>query len=123
MEILAYALFILVAAIPFLVVTAIAGAFLTGLAGLAAGIVKRRWAVAALGAVLMAGSGAAARAIQHWATTKPSDASTGAHRVVYKTYQDMRIQYRARRWLHDGTMERLAAEQRARAEQRRAKGE
>jgi hypothetical protein len=67
-----------------------------------------------IGVVLMVGSGAAAMLIAHWATSPPTDAATSAHRVVYQTYQGLRMQYRAMRWLRDGTAKRLTQEQRAR---------
>jgi hypothetical protein len=119
MELLAYALFIIVLAIPFFVIAAIAAAFVAGIAAIVAGLARGRWFSALLGVVLMVGSGAAALTIRHWATSPPTDAATSAHRVVYRTYQDMRARYQAMRWLHDGTFERLAEEQRARDAQRR----
>jgi thiol:disulfide interchange protein len=106
MELLAYALFIIVLAIPFLVIAAIAAAFVAGIAGIVAGIAKGRLSGALLGVVLMVGSGAAAMMIMHWATSPPTDAATSAHRVVYQTYQELRMQFRAMRWLRDGTLER-----------------
>jgi hypothetical protein len=48
--------------------------------------------------------------IRHWATSPPTDAATSAHRVVHRTYQEMRMQL-ARRWLHAGTLNRIVEEQ------------
>ena len=118
---LAYALFIIILAIPFLVIGVIAAAFLGGIAAVVVGFVRRRLSWAVLGLVLMVGSGAAAMTIKHWATTPPTDAdTTSVHRVVYQTYQGMRARQQAMRWLRDGTFERLAKEGRARDAERRA---
>jgi hypothetical protein len=110
MELLAYALFILVLATPFLVVAAIAAAFIAGIAGIVAAI-GGRLSGALLGVVLIASSGTAAMMIKHWATSPPTDAATSAHRVVYQTYREMRMQLLARRWLYAGTFNRLTEEQ------------
>ena len=118
---LAYALFIIILAIPFLVLAAIAATFLGGIAAVIVGVVRRRSSWALLGVLLMVGGGAAAMTIKHWATTRPPDAdTTSAHRVVYQTYQGMRARQQAMRWLRDGTFERLAKEGRARDSERRA---
>jgi thiol:disulfide interchange protein len=116
---LAYALFIIVMAIPYMVVAAVACTFLGGVAALVSGILRGRTAKALVGVVLMIGSGAAAMTIAHWATSRPTDASaTSAHRVVYQTYQGMRARQQAMRWLRDGTFTKLAKEQRARDAER-----
>lgn len=118
---LAYALFIIILAIPFLVIGAIAATCLGGIATVVVGLVRRRSFLAVLGVVLMVGSGAAAMTIKHWATTRPPDAdTTSAHRAVYQTYQDMRARQQAMRWLRDGTFERLAKEGRVRDAEPRA---
>jgi hypothetical protein len=65
---------------------------------------------ALLGVVLIASSGTTAAMIRHWATSPPTDAATSAHRVVHRTYQEMRMQL-ARRWLHAGTLNRIVEEQ------------
>jgi len=112
---LAYSLFIIVMAIPYMVIAAVPCAFLAGVAVLVSGILKGRTANALLRVVLMVGSGAAAMTIAHWATSRPTDASaTRAHRVVYATYQEMRARHQAMRWLRDGTFTKLAKEQRTR---------
>jgi hypothetical protein len=103
MEILAYAAFILILAIPFLVIAAIAATFVAGIRVIVAGIAGGRLSRVLFGVVLMVGSGAAAMVIAHWATSPPTDAATSAHRVVYQTYQGLRMQYLAMRWLRDGT--------------------
>jgi hypothetical protein len=112
---LAYALFIIVLAIPFLVIGVIAAAFLGGIAAVIVSLVRRTSSWALLGVLLMVGSGAAAMTIKHWATTPPTDAgATSPHRVVYQTYQGMRARQQAMRWLRDGTFSRLAKEGRVR---------
>jgi hypothetical protein len=113
MELLAYALFIIVAATPFLVIAAIAAAFIAGIAGIAAGI-GGRLSGALLGVVLIAGSGTTAVTIGHWATSPPTDTATSAHRVVHQTYQEVRMQLLAMRWLYAGTFNRVAQKQPAR---------
>jgi thiol:disulfide interchange protein len=110
MELLAYAWFILVVALPFLVIAAIAAAFIAGIAGIVAGI-GGRLSAALVGVMLIASSGTAATTIRNWATSPPTDAATGAHRVVHRTYQEMRMQLLARRWLYAGTFNRVAQEQ------------
>jgi hypothetical protein len=113
MELLAYAWFIIVLAAPFLVIAAIAAALIAGIAGIAAGI-GGRLSGALLGVMLIAGSGTTAMTIRYWATSPPTDAATIAHRVVHKTYQEMRMRMMTR-WLHDGTINRIAdRQQRAR---------
>jgi thiol:disulfide interchange protein len=109
MELLPYAWFIIVLATPFLVIAAIAAAFIAGIAGIAAAI-GGRWSGALVGVVLIASSGTTAAMIRHWATSPPTDAATSAHRVVHRTYKEMRMQL-ARRWLHAGTFSRLVEEQ------------
>jgi hypothetical protein len=117
MELLAYARFIIVLALPFLVIAAIAAAFIAGITGIAAAI-GGRLSGALLGAVLIAGSGTTAMMIKHWATSPPTDAATSAHRVVHRTYQEVRMQLLARRWLFAGTFSRLTDEERARYAER-----
>jgi hypothetical protein len=116
---LAYAAFIIILAIPFLLIAAIAAAFLGGIVTVVLGLVRRSSAWAVLGVVLMVGSGALAITIAYWATTPPADGAADAHRLVYQTYQSMRARQQAMRWLRDGTFERLAKERQAQdAEQR-----
>jgi hypothetical protein len=114
MELLAYALFIIVLAIPFLVVGMIAAAFIAGITGIVTGIAGRRLPRILLGAVLLAGSGAAGTMIGRWATSPPTDAATSTHRTVYKASQELRVLYLAMRFLFSGGPKRLAEEQRAR---------
>lgn len=109
MELLAYAWFIIVLAAPFLVIAAIAAAFIAGIAGIAAGI-GGRLSGALVGVMLIAGSGTTAMTIKHWATSPPTDAATAAHRVVHKAYQEMRMRMMTR-WLHDGTINRIVERQ------------
>jgi hypothetical protein len=109
MELLPYAWFIIVVASPFLVIAAIAAAFIAGIAGIAAGI-GGRLSGALVGVMLIAGSGTTAMTIKHWATSPPTDAATSAHRVVHKAYQEMRMRMMTR-WLHDGTINRIVERQ------------
>jgi hypothetical protein len=111
MELLPYAWFIIVLALPFLVIAAIAVAFIAGIAGLAAAI-GGRLSGALVGVVLIASSGTTAAMIRHWAMSPPTDAATSAHRVVHRTYQQVRMQVLARRRLDGGTLSRVVEEQR-----------
>jgi thiol:disulfide interchange protein len=109
MELLPYAWFIIVLATPYLVVAAIAAAFIAGIAGIVAAT-GGRLSGALFGAMLIAGSGTTAMTIRHWATSPPTDAATSAHRVVHKAYREMRMQMMTR-WLHDGTINRIVERQ------------
>jgi hypothetical protein len=117
MELLPYARFIIVLALPFLVIAAIAVGFILGITGIVARI-GGRLSGALLGVVLIAGSGTTTMMIKHWITSPPTDAATSAHRVVHRTYQEVRMQLVARRWLHAGTLSRLTDEERARYAER-----
>jgi hypothetical protein len=110
MELLPYAWFIILLALPFLVIAAIAVAFIAGIAGIAAAI-GGRWSGALLGVVLIASSGTTVAMIRHWAMSPPTDAATSAHRVVHRTYQEIRMQVLPRRRLDAGTLNRIVAEQ------------
>jgi membrane protein implicated in regulation of membrane protease activity len=113
MELLPYAWFFIVLAAPYLAIAAIAAAFIAGIVGIVAGI-GGRLSAALLGVTLIAGSGTTAMTIRHWATSPPTDTATSAHRVVYKTYREMRMWAMTRR-LHDGTIQRIVeGQQRAR---------
>lgn len=114
MELIAYAVFIIILAIPFLVIAAIASAFIGGIAAIVEGLASGRSSRALLGAVSMVASGAAAMMIMHWATARPTDTATSAHRIVHQTYQGLRAHYIALRWLHDGNLKRVTEQQRAR---------
>jgi thiol:disulfide interchange protein len=108
---LAYALFIIMLAIPYLVVAAIAGVFCAGVAGLIAGIVKRHRFNMTMGIVLILASSAAGWTIRYWATTPPADdGASSLHSAVYHTYRALRARQQAMQWLRDGTFERLAKE-------------
>jgi hypothetical protein len=109
MELLPYAWFIIVQASPFLVIAAIAAAFIAGIAGIVAGI-GGRLSGALVGVMLIAGSGTTAMTIKYWATSPPTDAATSAHRVVYETYREIRMRMMTR-WLHDGTIKRIVERQ------------
>jgi hypothetical protein len=112
---LAYAMFILILAIPFLVVAGIAAAFVAGLVMLVGGVAAGRPMGMIAGLLLVAGSGAMALTIRHCALTPPAaGAAGGAHVLVYKTYQGMRARHMAMKWLRDGTFQRLAEEEKAR---------
>jgi hypothetical protein len=112
---LAYAMFILILAIPFLVIAGIAAAFIAGLVMLVGGVAAGRPMGMIAGLLLVAGSGAMALTIRHWALTPPAAGTTsGAHVLVYKTYQGMRARHMAMKWLRDGTFQRLAEEEKAR---------
>jgi hypothetical protein len=110
MELLPYAWFIIVLALPFLVIAAIAAAFIAGIAGTAAAI-GGRLSGALIGVMLIAGSGTTAMTIKHWITSPPTDAATSAHRIVHQAFQEMRTQFLARRWLYAGTFNRVVEEQ------------
>ncbi len=108
----AYTLYIIIMAIPFLVIAAIAGIFLAGIAATVTGVSGGRSPKALLGVIMLVASSSTATMITYWATTPPADASTmGPHNIVYKTYQEMRAQFQALRWLHDGTFERDTGQQ------------
>lgn len=116
MEFLAYALFIIILAIPYLVVAAIAAVFCAGVAGLIAGIAKRQRFNVVMGLVLTLAGGAAGLTIKYWATTPPSGAHAFVlHRVVYQTYESLRLRHLAMRWLRDGTFGPLSKEQKGAA--------
>ena len=111
---LAYALFIIILAIPYLVVVAIAAVFVAGIAGLIAGIAKRQRFNVVMGIVLTLAGGAAGLTVKYWATTPPAgEHAFVLHRVVYQTYESLRLRHLAMRWLRDGTFERLSREQQA----------
>ena len=111
MEFLAYALFIIILAIPYLVVAAIVAVFCAGVAGLIAGIAKRQRFNVVMGIVLVLASSGAGWTIRHWATTPPAtDHPFVLHQVVYQTYQSLRARHQAMRWLLDGTFVRLMKE-------------
>ena len=113
---LAYALFIIMLAIPFLVIGATAATFLGGRRNGRSGLSPLQIILV----LLMVGSGAAAM-IKHWATSPPIEASaTNVHRVVYQTFQGTPARQQAMRWLRDGTFERLAKEGRGRDAERAA---
>jgi thiol:disulfide interchange protein len=116
---LAYTLFILVMAIPYLVIAGIGLAFFVGIAATAAGLFGGRTARASWGVALVVVSVAAAMTIKHWATTAPTDASGSMHRFAYQSYQQMRAERLARQWLRDGTFTQPPKEQRPRDAERR----
>jgi thiol:disulfide interchange protein len=107
----AYALFIIILAIPYLVVAAIVGVFCAGVAGLIAGIVKRHLFNMTMGIVLILASSASGWTIRYWATTPPADdGASSLHSAVYHTYRALRARQQAMQWMRDGTFERLAKE-------------
>lgn len=108
----AYTLYIIILAIPFLVIAAIAAIFLAGIAAVVSGVSGGRSLKALLGVIMLVVSGSAAAMITYWATTPPADASgTGPHNIVYKTYREIQAQFQALRWLRDGTFERDTGKQ------------
>ncbi len=110
----AYAMFIILFALPFLVIGAIAAGFVAGVVNLAVGIARRKTVRAVLGAALIAVCGGTGLAVHYWATTPPTYGDTaGVHGVVYRTWHAIEARYVAMKWLRDGTFERLAEEQRA----------
>jgi hypothetical protein len=107
MIVLAYALFILMFALPYLVVLGLGWAFVQGVSLIAsgdAGSVPSGLAMAAasLGAALM---------LLRWSIKAPGPTASKPHRLVFETYRSIRASGRARRWLRDGTLQRPAAEQ------------
>lgn len=112
---LAYALFIILLAIPYLVIAVIAG-----VAAIIGGVRSGRTATALLGLVLLAASGTSAITIKHWATSPPTNSSGSAHRLVYETYRGMRARQQAMRWLRDGTFTQPAKEHGGRDAERRS---
>jgi thiol:disulfide interchange protein len=110
MDMLAYAWFIVVLALPYLVIAAIAAALIAGAAGIIARI-GGRVSGALLGVMLISGSGTTATMLTQWAGSPPTDAASSAHRVVHQTYQEIRTQFLARQGLPAGTFNRLAEEQ------------
>jgi len=117
---LAYALFIILLAIPYLVIAVIALAFVAGVAAIIGGVRSGRTATALLGLVLLAASGTSAITIKHWATSPPTNSSGSAHRLVYETYRGMRARQQAMRWLRDGTFTQPAKEHGGRDAERRS---
>jgi glucan phosphoethanolaminetransferase (alkaline phosphatase superfamily) len=108
----AYTLYIIIMAIPFLVIAAIAAIFLAGIAATVSGTSGGRSIKTLLGVIMIVASSSAATMITYWATTPPADAgATTPHTIVYKTYQEMRAYFQALRWLHDGTFERSRGKQ------------
>jgi hypothetical protein len=117
MVFLAYAMFIVMLALPFIVIGGIAIGFLAGVANLAIGIARRKTVRAIVGAALVAVCGGSGLAIYYWATTPPSNGDTASmHSTVYRSRQAIQARYTAMKWLRDGTFERLAEEQRNQAE-------
>ncbi len=115
---LAYAAFIILLALPFLVVAMIAGGVVGGGALTVSGLVNGQPRALITGLLLFVVSAAAAILVYHWAPTPPA-ADVGArspHRVVFNTYRSLKARQQATRWMRDGTFERLDADvQRARA--------
>lgn len=101
---LAYALFIILLAIPYLVIAVIALAFVAGVAAIIGGV----------------RNGRTATAVKHWATSPPTNSSGSAHRLVYETYRGMRARQQAMRWLRDGTFTQPAKEHGGRDAERRS---
>ncbi len=113
---LAYAVFIVVMALPYLVVAAIVGGFVGGCLMFAGGLVGGRPLTVAMGVALMMASGTAAYMIRYWIITPPP-AQQGVHALVHSTYRGMMARRQAMRWMRDGTFERLAKDQRTRQAQ------
>lgn len=114
MVFLAYAAFIIILALPFLIVAMIAGGIFGGGAMAVSGVVNGQPRAIFLGLVLLVTSGIAAATIFYWATTPPpaTAATRSPHRVVFETYRAIKARQQAMRWMTDGTFERLAEEQR-----------
>lgn len=109
---LAYAVFILMAAAPFLVIAAILGAILFGLTALIQGIASARPARMAIGAVVMSAGIATSLLLYHWASTEPDDPdATSAHALVHSAWRHTYLRFVAMRWLLDGTFDRLGQDQ------------
>jgi hypothetical protein len=100
---LAYALFIIVLAIPYVLIAGIVVAFVVGGVATIAGIRNRRITLGWLGVLLMLASGITAITVKNWATYPPTSTSSSAHRVVYNIYLEMRARKHAMKWLRDGT--------------------
>jgi hypothetical protein len=100
---LAYALFIIILAIPYLVVAAIIAVFCAGIAGLVVGIAKRQGFNVVMGVVLVLASSACGWTIKYWATTPPADdGASSLHSAVYHTYRTLRARHQAMQWMRDG---------------------
>ena len=117
MVFLAYAMFILILAAPFLLVAGIAWAFLAGAAKIVRGAAQRRPDMALTGFLLLAASSMAGLTLHDWSVTPPpAGEKPGLHDGVYRTVQALKARHQAMQWLRDGTFERLAKERRAKAE-------
>jgi hypothetical protein len=60
---------------------------------------------------MMVVSGSSAIMMMYWSTTRPTQDSLKVHRVVYETYQAMRAQHQARKWMREGTFTRREMKQ------------